>query len=58
MNSKELESLKKQSLHHVALSSNTKTNITASDLIKLTTSIKRSLNSKGELEVIVLEIKK
>jgi hypothetical protein len=54
MNSKEIESLKKQSLHHVSLSPNTKTNIVSSDLVKLTASIKRQLANKREITVLVL----
>ena len=61
MTSKELESLKKQSLHHVTLSPNTKTNIVSTDLstdlMKLTASIKKQLASKRDVAVIVLEIK-
>lgn len=57
MNSKELESLKKQSLHHVTLSPNTKTNIVSTDLMKLSANIKKQLASKRDVEVIVIEIK-
>jgi hypothetical protein len=57
MNSKELESLKKQSLHHVTLSPNTKTNIVSTDLMKLTASVKRQLALKRDVAVIVMEIK-
>ncbi len=57
MNSKELESLKKQSLHHVALSPNTKTNIVSTDLMKLTASVKRQLALKRDVAVVVIEIK-
>ncbi len=57
MNSKELESLKKQSLHHVTLSPNTKTNIISSDLMKLSASIKKQLALKRDVAVVVLEIK-
>ncbi|MEY4318019.1 MAG: hypothetical protein RI902_1827 [Pseudomonadota bacterium] len=57
MNSKELESLKKQSLHHVTLSPNTKTNIVSTDLMKLSASIKKQLASKRDVAVVVLEIK-
>jgi REP element-mobilizing transposase RayT len=57
MNSKELESLKKQSLHHVTLSPNTKTNIVSTDLMKLSANIKRQLASKRDVAVIVMEIK-
>ncbi len=57
MNSKELESLKKQSLHHVTLSPNTKTNIVSTDLMKLSANIKKQLALKRDVAVIVLEIK-
>ena len=57
MNSKELESLKKQSLHHVTLSPNTKTNIVSTDLMKLSANIKKQLASKRDVAVVVLEIK-
>ncbi len=54
MNIKEFESLKKQSLHHVTLSPNTKTNIVSTDLMKLTASIKRQLALKRDVVVVVL----
>ena len=57
MNSKEIELVKKQSLHHVTLSPNTKTSIVSSDLMKLTTNIKKQIASKREVAVVVLEIK-
>jgi hypothetical protein len=57
MNSKELESLKKQSLHHVTLSPNTKTNIVSTDLMKLSANIKKQLASKRDVAVVVFEIK-
>jgi hypothetical protein len=57
MNSKELESLKKQSLHHVTLSPNTKTNIVSTDLMKLSANIKKQLASKRDVAVVVIEIK-
>jgi hypothetical protein len=46
INSKELESLKKQSLHHVTLSPNTKTNIVSTDLMKLSASNKKPFRKK------------
>ncbi len=57
MNSKELESLKKQSLHHVTLSPNTKTSIVSTDLMKLSANIKKQLASKRDVAVVVIEIK-
>jgi hypothetical protein len=57
MSPKELESIRKQSLHHAVLSPNTKTNIISSDLTKLTANIKKQLFSKRDVEVLVLEIK-
>lgn len=57
MTPKELESLKKQSLHHVTLSPNTKTNIISTDLMKLNTIIKRQIAAKRDVAVLVLEIK-
>jgi anionic cell wall polymer biosynthesis LytR-Cps2A-Psr (LCP) family protein len=57
MSPKELESIRKQSLHHAVLSPNTKTNINSSDLIKLTANIKKQLFCKRDIEVLVLEIK-
>jgi hypothetical protein len=57
MNNKELESLKKQSLHHVTLSPNTKFNIVSTDLMKLSSSIKKQLASKRDVAVVVIEIK-
>jgi hypothetical protein len=57
MNNKELESLKKQSLHHVSLSPNTKTQVVHSDISKLSANIKKQLASKRDVSVVVLEIK-
>jgi hypothetical protein len=57
MNSKEFESLKKQALHHVTLSPNTKTNIVSTDLMKLSANIKKQLASKRDVAVVVIEIK-
>jgi hypothetical protein len=57
MTPKEIESLKKQSLHHVTLSPNTKTNIISTDLMKLNTIIKRQIAAKRDVAVLVLEIK-
>lgn len=56
MNRKDFESLKKQSLHHVTLSPNTKTNIVSSDLMKLTANIKRQLAAKRDVAVVVIEL--
>ncbi len=57
MKLEELEPLKKNSLHHALFSPNTKLNITYGDISKLSANIKKHLNAKKEVAVVVFEIK-
>jgi hypothetical protein len=57
MKLEELEPLKKNSLHHALFSPNTKLNITNSEISKLSLNIKKHLNAKKEVAVVVFEIK-
>jgi hypothetical protein len=57
MKPEELEQLQKKSLHHALFSPNTKLSITYSAISKLSVNIKKHLNAKKEVAVVVFEIK-
>ena len=55
MTAKELESVRKKSIHSQEFSPTTKTSIITSDLQKLTQTIKKCISSKKSVTVLVIE---
>ena len=58
MNSKEFETIKKNSLMSQEFSSNTKTSIVTNDLQKLTLTIRKSIATRKSVTVLVIDTNK